>query len=157
MSRIRNRLRFQTPEERVLNALLVIVVAILVVVGISKLREDRAEAAPEVRGISIERSPATTSTRPRATTTSAPTTTTTLDPMVVLWYAIAGQPRPAGTSSTTLPATPVPGFPPDTTSTTRPASTTTTTRPRATTTTSSTTSTTSTTTTTTAPPVVLTP
>ena len=45
MSRIRNTIRFQTPEERVLNALLIVVVLALATVGVFKLRDDDATAA----------------------------------------------------------------------------------------------------------------
>ena len=155
MSRIRNRLRFQTPEERVLNALLVVMVGVLIVVGVNKLREDRAVAAPEVRGVQVERS-TTTSTRPPVAATSATTTTTTIDPQLILWYAVASQSRPAttGPATTADPAAPSNGFP--TPSTTRPTSTTTT-KPRPATTSTSTTTSTTSTTTTTSLPVILAP
>src|SRR6478609_6173852 len=81
MSRIRNTLRFQTPEERVLNGLLALVVIVLLTVAIAKVRDDRVEAAPEVKGVSITRGtlPATGG-HDRTTTTSVATTTSTISP-----------------------------------------------------------------------------
>ena len=55
MSRIRNTLRFQSPEERVLNGLLALVLVVLISVGIAKVRDDRVEAASEVKGITVTR------------------------------------------------------------------------------------------------------
>src|SRR4029079_17996090 len=55
MSRIRNTLRFQSPEERVLNRLLALVLVVLISVGIAKVRDDRVEAASEVKGITVTR------------------------------------------------------------------------------------------------------
>ena len=149
MSRIRNRLRFQSPEERVLNGLLVVVLIVLAAIGLNKWRDDRVVASPtEVRGIQVSRS---TSHRPDATTpspsTSVSTTTTTApDPLVAYLYAIASRPHRRSTKSTTTTA-PFWGFrypaTTTTTPTTKPTTTTsTTTEPTTTTTESPTTTTT---------------
>lgn len=153
MNRIRNRLRFQSPEERVLNGLLLVLLGVLCVVGVSKWRDDHAVGATEVRGIQITH-PA--SPRVIASTSTSSTTTTTTpgpDPQLV-WYLVAGAAR-SGATPKTAPSSDAPfsGFPPSpststtttrptrttTTTTTRPVTTTTTTRPVTTTTTTTTT------------------
>ena len=155
MSRIRNRLRFQSPEERVLNGLLVGVLIVLAAIGLNKWRDDRAVASPtKVRGIQVSRSP---SHRPDATTPSpstsvstATTATTTAapDPIIAFLYTIASRPHRHSTkTTTTLPFWGYPNQPTTpttrpTTPTTRPTPTTTTTEPTTTTTTTSPTTTT---------------
>src|SRR6476659_10556944 len=79
MSRIRNTLRFQSPEERVLNGLLALVLVVLISVGIAKVRDDRVEAASEVKGITVTRQQPVETVGHRGTTISstvaaAPTT-----------------------------------------------------------------------------------
>ncbi len=56
MSRIRNTLRFQSPEEKLLNGLLAVVLAALLTVAVVKVRTPQADAAAEVQvgqGISL--------------------------------------------------------------------------------------------------------
>jgi hypothetical protein len=162
MSRIRNTLRLQSPEERVLNGLLAVVLAILVAVGVVKARHPRSDAAAEVRGVQIDRVTLPRTGGPTTpTSVGAPTTTTTLSPEA-LWLVTMLErgdapitttttgPGGRSTSTTTRPGPLGPFPPPIVVTTTRPPRTTTTTRPRPTTTTTS--STTTTTTTTTAPP-----
>src|SRR6476469_6626902 len=155
MSRIRNTLRFQTPEERVLNGLLALVLIVLLTVAVAKVRDDRVEAASEVKGETVTRVLPRTGGRERTTTTTvAPTTTTvTVSPAELFAFALAVQEnaRRAGrTTTTTTVAAPGPG---PTASSPPPVdtpTTTVTTRPRTTTTS---TSSTSTTTSTTGPPL----
>jgi hypothetical protein len=152
MSRIRNTLRFQTPEERVLNGLLALVVIVLLTVAIAKVRDDRVEAAPEVKGVTITR-PSEPAGRDRrvTTTTSAAVTTTTISPADLFAFALAMQrnaeqaPRTTTTTAAATGATTSPPPPPPPVGT-PPTSTTTPTRPPTTSTSSSTTSSTSTTT-----------
>ena len=152
MSRIRNSLRFQSPEERILNGLLIVLLIVLGVVGVSKWRDGLAVEATDVRGIQVARStPRSTSAWSSTSTTSVvPTSTTTVDPTIAFWYQLAQDraARRSTTTTTTPPAgdtvPPPPATPPAV------APSTTTTRPNPTTTTSTSTSTTTTTTTTTA-------
>jgi hypothetical protein len=150
MSRIRNTLRFQTPEERVLNGLLALVLVVLISVAVAKVRTDHVEAAPEVKGVTITRALPDTGGRDRTSTTSAgpPTTTVTISPAQLFAYALAVQNAQRAHRPTTT-TTAVAAAPSSVTASPPPAPAapaTTTTRPRSTTTsTSSTTSTTSTT------------
>jgi Predicted solute binding protein len=153
MSRIRNRLRFQSPEERVLNGLLIVLLGVLAVVGVSKWRDDHAVGATEVRGIQLTRP-----TPPRVVASTSSTTTTTPgpDPQLV-WYLVATAARSSATPKPAAnPGAPLFGFPPtpstSTTTTTRPVTTTTTTTRPVTTTTTTTRPVT--TTTTTQPPLI---
>src|SRR6476620_6406885 len=139
MSRIRNTLRFQTPEERVLNGLLALVLIVLLTVAVAKVSDDRVEAASEVKGETVTRVLPRTGGRERTTTTTtvAPTTTTvTVSPAELFAFALAVQEnaRRAGrTTTTTTVAAPGPGptasspppvDTPPTTVTTRPRTTT---------------------------------
>jgi hypothetical protein len=167
MSRIRNTLRFQTPEERVLNALLALVVIVLVTVAIAKVRDDRVEAAPEVKGATLSRARAEEATTarpgPRDTATTIAPSTTTLSPADLYAFAVAVQDqarrgqRPATTTTTQARPTSAgataapPATAPATTPSTRPPTTSSTTTSSTTTTTTTTTTTSSTTTTTTRP------
>src|SRR6476661_8510408 len=113
MSRIRNTLRFQSPEERVLNGLLALVLVVLISVGIAKVRDDRVEAASEVKGITVTREQPVraVSHRPAASTTSTtvstPTTTGAISAADLLLLAAAmqaDQRRASRTTTTTGPA-----------------------------------------------------
>jgi hypothetical protein len=149
MSRIRNTLRFQTPEERVLNGLLALVVIVLITVAVAMVNDERVEAAPQVKGVTITRGtlPATRGRAATTTTSIAPTTTTTISPAELFAFALAVQrnaedSRRSTRTTTTAAPTPPPRIPtPPTTPTTAPIRTTST----------STSSTTSTTTTTSTP------
>ena len=153
MSRIRNTLRFQSPEERVLNGLLALVLVVLISVGIAKVRDDRIEAAPEVKGITVTREQPvrTVSRRPVSTSTTptTPTTTGSISPADLLRLAAAMQADQRHRSNTsTTTAAPGWGF---VSPTTRPAVVPTTRVTPTSTTTASTTTTTAPTTTSTTP------
>ena len=152
MSRIRNTLRFQSPEERVLNGLLALVVIVLITVAVAKVRDDRVEAAStEVRGETITRPlPREDTGRTTTTAPAATTTTPTLSPAEQLAFALAVQSRaPARERSTTSTTAAVIARPSATVGAapvTRPVVTTTTTAPAPPTTTSTSASPTTTTT-----------
>ena len=154
--RIRNRIRFQSPEERLLNGLLVVVLITLIAAGVWKLRDHPTVATTEVRGIQVTRTDPVSSSRAHRGTTTSTTTTTTTTPSVI-WFGYVAPGTGPATKPTTPTSAPFFGFPPSPTTTTTTLTTTTTTRPRPTTTTTRPrpTTTTSTTTTTTKPPVVL--
>ena len=157
---IADRLRFQSPEERVLNGLLVVVVIVLATVVGLRVRDGRAEAGTQVRGIQVTnpaaRGPAVVDGSTTSTTASASPPAGLTPEELYTYVAAVNRSHARGTTTTTttragttLSATP---FLP--TATTRPVGVTTTSRPAPTTTTTRPTPTTTTTTTTTAAPSV---